>query len=53
MPPPGEDYLCVEPVSHMTDAVNHPEQPDTGLRRLEPGEELSGTMRLRLETLAR
>lgn len=51
--PPGEGYLCVEPVSHMTDAVNHPEQTDTGLRRLEPGEELSGTMRLRLGTLAR
>ncbi|MBK3801039.1 aldose 1-epimerase [Azospirillum brasilense] len=51
--PPDADYLCVEPVSHMTDAVNRPEEPDTGLRRLEPGEELIGTMRLRLETLAR
>jgi aldose 1-epimerase len=37
--PPGEDYFCVEPVSHMPDAVNRREPPgETGLRWLAPGE---------------
>jgi aldose 1-epimerase len=37
--PPGEDYFCVEPVSHMTDAVNRNEPEDiSGLRWLAPGE---------------
>lgn len=37
--PPGEAYFCVEPVSHMPDAVNRPEPPGTtGLRWLEHGE---------------
>jgi aldose 1-epimerase len=36
--PVGEDYFCVEPVSHMTDAVNRRESPEvTGLRWLAPG----------------
>jgi len=40
--PPGEDYFCVEPVSHMTDAVNRPEPPArTGLRVLQPGASLT------------
>jgi len=47
--PPGEDYFCVEPVSHLNDAVNRtgPDGPATGLRVLAPGETLSGTIRLR------
>lgn len=37
--PAGEDYFCVEPVSHMPDAVNRVEAPETtGLRWLSPGE---------------
>jgi aldose 1-epimerase len=37
--PPGEDYFCVEPVSHMTDAINRPEERSvTGMRWLAPGE---------------
>jgi len=37
--PPGEGYFCVEPASHMPDAVNRPEPPEvTGLRWLAPGE---------------
>lgn len=37
--PSGTDYFCVEPVSHMTDAVNRPESNSvTGLKWLEPGE---------------
>lgn len=49
--PQGDDYLCVEPVSHMTDAVNHGREADAGLRALNPGDSLHGTMRLRLEPL--
>ena len=45
--PPGEDFLCVEPVSHVTDAFNMAEAgaADTGMRVLDPGESLVGTIR--------
>ena len=37
--PQCEDYFCVEPVSHMTDAINRTEEDAvTGLRWLAPGE---------------
>lgn len=37
--PAGADFFCVEPVSHMTDAVNRAEPTDvTGLRWLAPDE---------------
>jgi aldose 1-epimerase len=38
--PPGRSYLCIEPVSHVTDALNLASagRTDTGLRVLEPGE---------------
>lgn len=49
--PAGEEYLCVEPVSHMTDAVNRAGEPESGLRVLMPGERLSGTVRFRVEPL--
>ena len=26
--PPGEDFFCVEPVSHMTDAINRMDGDD-------------------------
>lgn len=35
--PPGEDFFCVEPVSHMTDAVNR-DRADSGMIDLAPGE---------------
>jgi aldose 1-epimerase len=38
--PAGESYFCVEPVSHMTDAVNRPGD-DTGLVWLEPQASMS------------
>lgn len=50
--PEGEPFVCVEPVSHRTDALNRPDEPDAGLRVLAPGETLSGTLRLTVETLA-
>ena len=39
--PPGEDYFCVEPVSHAPDAVNsHLPRDKTGLNILQPSETL-------------
>lgn len=43
--PAGEDYFCVEPVSHMTDAVNRREA-QSGLRMLAPGASLQVGLRL-------
>lgn len=37
--PQAHDFFCVEPVSHMPNALNRPEPADiTGLRSLAPGE---------------
>jgi len=45
--PAGEDYFCVEPVSHQLDAVNHsPGGADHGMRVLAEGETTSLVMRL-------
>lgn len=50
--PPGEEYFCVEPVSHMPNAVNRPEPAsDTGLRVLEPGEMLQGSVRFAVQPM--
>lgn len=43
--PPGADFFCAEPVSHMTDAFNRP-GPDSGMRLLAPGERWQVEMRL-------
>jgi aldose 1-epimerase len=41
--PPEENYFCIEPVSHIPDAINNPLSPnDTGFRVLQPGESLKG-----------
>lgn len=51
--PPGEDYFCVEPVSHIPDAVNSPlGRKETGLRMLEPGETFSIECSFTLEETA-
>lgn len=42
--PPARDSIAVEPVTAATDAFNRPE---LGLRRLEPGAEIRGTIRIR------
>lgn len=48
---PGQDFFCVEPVSHMTDAVNRADAvPDHGLRILAPEETLRGAVTFRLAT---
>jgi aldose 1-epimerase len=47
--PPGEAFVCVEPVSHRPDALNAPPGAASGLRVLAPGETMSLRMRLSLE----
>jgi aldose 1-epimerase len=45
--PAGADFFCVEPVSHVPDAINHPELPKSqAMTVLEPGQMLSGSIRL-------
>ena len=48
--PPGEDYFCAEPITHAPNAVNS-QLPDntTGRRWLNPGETLTGTIKLSIE----
>ena len=44
--PPGEDFFCVEPVTHSTDAVNLAgDRGDTGLKILQPGETFAASIR--------
>lgn len=42
--PPRERFFCVEPVSHMNDAINR-----GGMRMLEPGETMRGEVTFRLD----
>lgn len=45
--PPGEGFFCVEPVSHVPDAVNsHLPSGQTGLRVLAAGQSLSASIKL-------
>lgn len=47
--PEGKDYFCVEPVSHMTDAINRLDQPNRGgLHILAPGETFHSRVKLNL-----
>ena len=45
--PPGEDFVCVEPVSNVTNGIHQltDGRDDTGLVVLEPSETLKGSMR--------
>ena len=50
--PKGRDFFCVEPVSHVPDAVNMvASRAVTGLVSLEPGATLSANIRLAVEAL--
>lgn len=44
--PPGRDFFCVEPVSHVNNALNMAEPARCGIRILEPGESFSAWIRL-------
>ncbi len=48
--PDGEDFFCVEPVSHAPDALNSKEPPSTtGLRVLKPDQSLAASICLTVE----
>lgn len=48
--PEGEDFFCVEPVSHSPNAVNSEQSAGvTGLKILEPDETLTGTVLLKVD----
>ena len=46
--PPGEDFFCVEPVSHRPDGLNAADPLGAGIRVLAPGETFSAEMRIEL-----
>lgn len=45
---PDSPFVAVEPVTNMTDAINHPEIANRGLHVLEPGAQVGGSMRFRV-----
>lgn len=48
--PEGEDFFCVEPVSHSPDALNSNLTPEiTGLQILDPGQSLSASIELKVD----
>ncbi len=50
--PEQAEYFCLEPVSNMNDAVNWLDRSvDTGIRILEPGGQLTGTVSFRIRAL--
>ena len=51
--PPGEDYFCVEPVTHAPNAINSPlPQLQTGLQWLEAGDCLQARIEMRIQARA-
>jgi aldose 1-epimerase len=48
--PPGQDFFCIEPVSHVNDGFNLLDRgvDGTGVRVLAPGETLGASVRLRV-----
>jgi aldose 1-epimerase len=48
--PPGQDFFCIEPVSHVNDGFNLVERgvEGTGVRVLAPGQTLAGSIRFRV-----
>jgi aldose 1-epimerase len=48
--PPGQDFFCVEPVTHVNDGFNLLVRgvDGTGVHVLAPGQTLAGTIRLRI-----
>ncbi|MFZ3034846.1 MAG: aldose 1-epimerase [Parvibaculum sp.] len=50
--PQAHDFFCVEPVTHVPNAVNRPEPTEiTGLKTLAPGESMQLTCRLEVLSL--
>lgn len=49
--PPGQGYCCIEPVSHLPDALNQHGPGAAGLQILEPGETFEVSMTLAIVSL--
>jgi aldose 1-epimerase len=49
--PPDKRYFCVEPVSHVSDAIHSDDPAALGLRTLQPGEKSEATMMLDVSAL--
>ena len=46
--PQDRDYFCVEPVSHVSNAVHMADPAAHGLRSLAPGESMDAAMKLEI-----
>ena len=46
--PPGQNYFCVEPVSHLPDAANWQDDQPNGWHAIKPGEALRATIEMRV-----
>lgn len=49
--PELKDYFCVEPVSHVSNAIHMAEPAEHGLRTLAPGEHFEAWMKLEIQPL--
>ena len=49
--PQDKDYFCVEPVSHVSDAIHRVDPAAHGLRTLQPGETFEASMTLAVTAL--
>lgn len=49
--PPDKDYFCVEPVSHVSNAIHIADPVAQGLRVLQPGESTEAWMQLQVKVL--
>ncbi|MDO9316368.1 MAG: aldose 1-epimerase [Burkholderiaceae bacterium] len=49
--PADKPYFCVEPVSHVSDAIHMADPADNGLRTLQPGETIKASMTLEVSAL--
>ena len=49
--PQDRDYFCVEPVSHVSNAIHMADPAAHGLRTLQPGESLDAAMQLDIEVV--
>ena len=49
--PQNKDYFCVEPVSHVSNAIHMADPAAHGLRTLAPGEGFEATMTLDVNVL--
>ena len=48
----GGPFVCLEPVSHVADAMNRQDEPDNGWAVLAPGEARAGSLALTIRNAA-